>query len=232
MVDYHSHILPGIDDGSKSVEESIALLEMLKNQGITTVCATPHYYAERRSPESFLERRNAAYERLAAAGSLPVEDIRLGAEVKYFSGISRMENLKSLRLEGTKLLLLEMPFRRWGDSVLSEVAEMSSSGDLILMIAHIERYIDYQPRGTAEALAARGIIIQSNTEHFADKKTRRKALKMLKKGLINAVGSDCHNLEDRAPDFGAFYSAVSDKLGENELRRFCDMSSSILEECK
>ena len=60
LIDFHSHVLPGIDDGSKSVEESIVMLRMAAEQGIRHVIATPHFYARNHSPEEFLEKRNTA----------------------------------------------------------------------------------------------------------------------------------------------------------------------------
>ena len=60
MIDWHSHILPKIDDGSRSLEETLELLKMLKSQGINTVIATPHFYADDESVESFLSRRQVS----------------------------------------------------------------------------------------------------------------------------------------------------------------------------
>ena len=60
IIDFHSHILPGIDDGSRNVEESIALLRKEAEQGITHVIATPHFYPQHDTPERFLKRRNEA----------------------------------------------------------------------------------------------------------------------------------------------------------------------------
>ena len=102
MIDFHAHILPRIDDGSQSVEESIELLRMLAKQDVTHVVATPHYDATRESPEQFLERRQRSYETLKAA--LPEEgipEICLGAEVMYFPGIGGIEALPSLCLSRT-----------------------------------------------------------------------------------------------------------------------------------
>ena len=110
MIDFHSHILPSIDDGSKDVEMSLQMVALLQKQGVDTVCATSHFYATQRSPERFLQRRAEAYEALRAALPEDAPAIRLGAEVLYFPGISHMAALPQLCLEGTKLLLLEMPF--------------------------------------------------------------------------------------------------------------------------
>ena len=89
MIDLHSHILPGMDDGSQSPEETAALLGMLQKQGVTTLAATPHFYA-RETPESFLQRREEA------AAHLPCTEspaILLGAEVAYFAGMGSSEAL-------------------------------------------------------------------------------------------------------------------------------------------
>jgi len=64
LVDFHSHILPGVDDGSASIEESLKMLQAEAGQGITHVVATPHFYPRYDDPERFLERRNAASEAL------------------------------------------------------------------------------------------------------------------------------------------------------------------------
>ena len=60
IVDFHSHVLPGIDDGSRSVEESLVMLKRMQDQGIAAVVATPHFYASHHFPEEFLERRERA----------------------------------------------------------------------------------------------------------------------------------------------------------------------------
>ena len=67
MLDFHSHFLPGIDDGSDSISLSLTMLNAWCDQGINTVCATPHFYASRNNPERFLRRRNDAYEQVREA---------------------------------------------------------------------------------------------------------------------------------------------------------------------
>lgn len=62
MIDFHSHILPGVDDGSKNVEMSLEMLRASAAQGVTDICLTPHFYAERNTPEKFLEKRRRAAE--------------------------------------------------------------------------------------------------------------------------------------------------------------------------
>ena len=62
-IDFHTHILPAVDDGSSCLEESVELLKMQKQRGVSTVVATPHFYPHRDKPEKFLERRNKAFHR-------------------------------------------------------------------------------------------------------------------------------------------------------------------------
>ena len=129
MIDWHTHILPGMDDGSCDVAESIAMINMQMTQGVKTVIATPHFYANDEAVESFLERRKQTLEILKAKLPQDAPEIRLGAEVKYYQGISRMADLKALRIEGSKLLLLEMPMSSWTENMIRELLEMSSRSD-------------------------------------------------------------------------------------------------------
>jgi len=87
MIDLHTHILPNVDDGSSSLEESLALLRMLASQGVTLTAATPHFYATSDTPEQFFRRREAAWQQLSGAMESGMPCVLLGAEVlpKYFA---------------------------------------------------------------------------------------------------------------------------------------------------
>ena len=113
MIDLHSHILPQMDDGSRSVDESLQMLAALAAQGVTDVAATPHFYASENSPERFLARRRHAWQRLAPHLTASLPAVHLGAEVLFFEGIAGYDKLTQLCLTGTDALLLEMPFRPW-----------------------------------------------------------------------------------------------------------------------
>ena len=145
MIDFHSHILPGIDDGSKDAATSLLMLNALKKQGADTVCATSHFYATQRTVDRFLFRRQEAWDRLCEVLPQDAPRILLGAEVLYYPGIANMEELPSLCLEGTRLLLLEMPFEPWTGYMTREVSDLARRGDVQLLMAHIERYFFYQP---------------------------------------------------------------------------------------
>jgi len=121
MIDIHSHILPKMDDGSRSVEMSVEMLKESYNQGIDVICATSHFYPSKESPERFIERRKESFLKLAPYLTKEMPIIRLGAEVQYFEGITNVELLPRLRIQGSNLLLIEMPFSKWSERMIKDV---------------------------------------------------------------------------------------------------------------
>lgn len=228
MIDFHSHILPGIDDGSKSVEMSLEMLAALKAQGVSVVCATSHFYATERSPERFLFRRQEAFDRLRPQLPEDAPQILLGAEVLYFPGISRMEALPTLCLEGTNLLLLEMPFEHWSEYMVREVMDLARSRRFTLLMAHIERYYNDQPVSVWDSLLDHDVLMQSNADFFLGLLSRRKALRLLDQGRIHLLGTDCHNMQSRAPRMAEARNMIARHLGGDMLDGIDELGRSIL----
>ena len=214
MIDWHSHILPGMDDGSRDPHESIAMLEALESQGVDTVIATPHFYANKESVETFLNRRRKSYSLLFEKTAKQNVRVLCGSEVKFYPGISRMEELQKLTIENTNLLLLEMPFKRWTNHTIGELIELANIRGLKIILAHIERYLPMQDRNTIERLAERGILMQVNGSFFEKLGTRQKAIRLLRMGRVQFVGSDCHNMTTRPPRISPAYRLIRKKLGE------------------
>ncbi len=229
-VDFHTHLLPAMDDGSASLEESIAILNALKEQGVSTVIATPHFYPEEESPRSFLRRREKACAELLTAYDPDIHPtVYLGAEVAYFSGIGRSRYMKDLSVCGTNVILVEMPFAEWSDSVISEIYCLRETLGLIPVIAHIERYIKRQKRGMLKKLCVNGALIQSNAGHFVDQKTSKKAVRSFCKGDIQLLGSDCHNMTTRVPNMQEALSAISNsKDGNDMLMEMAELQKFLL----
>lgn len=217
MTDWHSHVLPKMDDGSKSVEESVALLTALAAQGVDVVVATPHFYANDEAVEDFIKRRQKSYELLAPRLNDNLPKVLLGAEVSYYSGISRMESLEKLKIEGTNLILLEMPFCRWTEYTVRELLELSNLGKFKIMLAHVERYASFQDAAVLEKLYQSEILMQSNASFFTDFFKKKKAIKLLKNQKIHFIGSDCHNMHSRPPNLKAAYAYIENKLGKEIL---------------
>ena len=228
MIDWHSHILPGIDDGSRDTSESLALLRILSDQGIETVVATPHFYADRESVTSFLERREKAFSEISAQLKSDMPRVVLGAEVLYYEGISRLQDLNRLCIEGTNLLLLEMPMAKWTEYTVRELVKILNLKGIKLVLAHAERYIRFQSAETLDRLYENGILIQVNASFFNDVWTRRTAISMLVNRGIHFVGSDCHNLTSRPPRIGKAFDYISKKLDKQFLRQLNELGNSLL----
>ncbi len=218
IFDVHTHILPGIDDGSGSVEESVAILSEMSRQGISKVVATPHYYPSQMSPDVFFEKREKAFELLKKEldGTEPV--ILQGAEVLYFRGISRLESLKGLCAEGTHTLLLEMPTDTWSEYMLREISEMALSNNIDVVMAHIERYFEKQPSVFFGELLSMGVRFQINSSSLLGKQ-RRKLMKMISENQIHFIGSDCHNMTTRPVSMAEAADVINTYAGEEALGR-------------
>ena len=229
MIDFHSHILPGIDDGSKDVDMSLKMVETLKNQGVDTICATSHFYATQRTPQRFLQRRQEAYEKLKADLPENAPRILLGAEVLFFPGISHMEELPQLCLQGTDLLLLEMPFEPWSEYMIREVTELARSRCFTVLLAHIERYYFKQPVSVWDSFLDNDILMQSNADFFLPFGTRHKALRLLKEGRIHLLGTDCHNMSSRAPHMDAARRLIRKHVGEDCIAEMDELGASLLD---
>lgn len=217
MIDWHNHILPGMDDGSKDAAESIAMLEMQASQGIGTVIATPHFYANDEPVASFIERRGKALAALKEQLPENAPRILLGAEVRYYQGISRLENLKNLRLEGSKLLLLEMPMSVWTETMIRELIELSGKSGIQVVLAHVERYLKLQKQSVWDRIIDSGIMMQSNASFFTSFSSKRKAMSLLEAGIVQFLGSDCHNTTSRPPELGKAFEVIRKKFGDDYL---------------
>lgn len=228
MIDWHSHILPGMDDGSKDVAESISMLQMQAAQGIETVIATPHFYANDETVSSFVERRLQAYESVKSQLPEGAPRILLGAEVRYYQGISRMEDLKDLRIEGSKLLLLEMPMSVWTEYMIRELIEMSGKSSVRIVLAHVERYWRLQKQSVWDRISESGILMQVNGSFFTTLGSRRKAISLLEEGRVQFLGSDCHNLTTRSPQLGKAIEVIRRKFGDDYLNQMKCYGNSLL----
>ena len=234
MIDFHSHILPGIDDGSRNVKMSLGMIEELSRQGVDTICATSHFYITQRTPEHFLERRQEAYELLEPVLPDDAPRILLGAEVLYFPGISRMEELPSLCLEGSDLLLLEMPFSAWQEYWIRELYDLARSGEFTILLAHIERYYSQQPREVWDQLLDLDVLMQSNADYFLQPdsifhfRNGTKALKLLKEHRIHLLGTDTHNLTSRPPHMAEARKKILQALGQHTLDRIDELGEELL----
>ena len=223
MVDLHSHILPGMDDGSADVQESLWLLDALAGQGVTLVAATSHYYATREYPEEFLRRREQSMARLAPFLNSTHPSVRLGAEVHYFEGMSQAPGLEQLCIEGTPLLLLEMPSIPWSPRMVDEVLKLHQERELSVVLAHVDRYFTHQNRRFWDTLEQGGVMFQVNAHPFLRRFASGRVLRFMRAGKVHFLGSDCHDKTDRPPCLDQARARIARKLGQEALRRLDEM---------
>ena len=229
IIDMHCHILPGVDDGARDVETSLAMLEASRAQGVQYMVATPHFYATRDRVDTFLDRRREAWETLKPRMDADYPGIMLGAEVAFFRGISRAERLEALKIEGTDCLLLEMPFRPWSEDDVDEVSEILEKHGYTIILAHIERYLAM--RGNADYignLLELPVLAQINAESLLDWRQRGKLIKMVRNGQVHLLGSDCHGIHHRPPNLGEGREILRKKTGTEYLDRIDRRSEELL----
>ena len=220
VTDFHSHILPGMDDGSADVAESLAMLRIEAEQGIGHVVATPHFYARYDNPDHFLEKRDRAErllrEAMAAESGLP--EITVGAEVYFFRGMSESEFLPRLTIRGKNSILVEMPPSPWRDEYYRELEDIWGKWGITPIVAHVDRYIwPLRTYGIPGRLEQLPVLVQANSSFFLERATAGMAMRMLKKDQIQLLGSDCHNMSSRKPDLGEAVDHIRRKLGTDIL---------------
>ena len=226
MVDFHSHVLPGMDDGSRSALQSREMLKKDLADGVTKVVCTPHFYADREDISSFLDRRAVAVRSLCRE-TLPAGiTLYLGAEVAYYSGISGSADLCELCIRGTRVLLLEMPAWDWTDTAVDEVISLRKNG-LLPVLAHVDRYPGRRERELVQKMQEAEIPVSLNASAFLSWMTRRRALKMVREHPV-LLGTDCHDLSGRSPNMGRALEVIRARLGEDHVERLSGLGELTL----
>lgn len=231
IIDFHTHILPGIDDGSADMEMSLEMLRQQAQQGVTHVVATPHFYAHYDQPEAFFARRDAAEAALRQAmeAQPDLPGLTMGAEVYFFRGMSQAELLPRLTIGGGKCILVEMPPAPWTEDVCREVSRIWENRGIIPIIAHIDRYIrPWHSRKILRQLENMPVFVQANANFFLQRSTQKLAMRLLRQDKIQLLGSDCHDLKERKPNLAEATQLIRQKMGESTLERIREYGCKCL----
>lgn len=198
MTDFHTHCLPGVDDGAANVTESIGMLRESLRQGVTTVAVTPHFYPGEETVETFLERRAAAVEQLrrainedpVLAGNI---QLLIGAEVLVREGFSNLD-LRPLCLQNSDIVLLELPFASPPVWLYDEIENVVFEQGLRVMLAHVDRYMSwYSSEKMGYLVDTPGLIVQLNGENIISRRGMRLLRRWLPQTERLVLGSDMHN---------------------------------------
>jgi protein-tyrosine phosphatase len=214
LTDIHCHILPGIDDGAKDADASGALLLSEKQQGISQIIFTPHYYADEISVEGYIKRRQDALDRMQNSLGRMGLKTALGAEVRMQEELVGMD-MRPLRMGDTSYLLLEFPFLSgtyplWGEMIVEQLLDQG----IRPLFAHIDRYEYFMnDREKLDHFREMGCIFQVNADSVVSRHRSPAVLELMKAGYVHMLGSDAHSVEKRPVNLKSALDRVEKKLG-------------------
>ena len=221
MTDIHCHILYGVDDGAKTPEESLAMLEDAADQGITQIIATPHYRLG--MFPYYIDDIRESYEFVSAKASELGIYFRLGCE--YHADSEMVANIKQRRvatLAGGDHVLTEFSGASTYAQIRSRLGELTAGG-YIPVIAHAERIgVFREDTALIDEVRRMGAMIQLNADSILGSDgfgIKRACRKILKEDLADIVASDAHNMSDRCNRMRRCMDYVGSKYGEEMARR-------------
>lgn len=198
MKDLHCHLLPGIDDGSKSLDESISLLKEMSNQGVKEIILTPHYIEDSKYSCNNTDKKKLYTELVKRVKKEKIDvTLYLGNEVFFTSNFVDLLKKKEIEtLNNNKYLLFEFPMHEHYKSSQESLLKLISRG-YVPVLAHPERYKRFlENPDIAEEYLRMGVLLQGNFPSLFGKYGRgpKKLLKYyIKRGWISFLGSDTHH---------------------------------------
>lgn len=197
--DIHTHIVPEVDDGSESIEESMEMLRQMCEQGVSNIVATPHY------PDGDSKNIKQMFQKLQECAKEKYPDIKLylGNEILDGPGvIDALKDGRALTIAGTRYILVEFLPKDSSRKIYASLREYISNG-YIPIVAHIERYENVcKNPDFLDEIIKMGAYIQMNTSSLVGNIFNRQAAqcrKLLTNGYIHFLGSDCHGAKIRKP---------------------------------
>jgi protein-tyrosine phosphatase len=215
MIDLHSHILPGVDDGARTLEESVALARLASVEGIDVVAATPHVRDDYRTTAHEMERLVAEVRAALADGGVPL-DVLPGAEIALDQLASLGEDeLRRFGLGGNpKYVLLEFPYYGWPLELGARVWELRARG-ITPVLAHPERNAEVQAAPERlRPLVEQGALVQLTAASLNGRlggRARAAAFELLGRNLAHLLASDLHASNVRGIGLARAARAVGDE---------------------
>lgn len=242
MIDIHAHIIFGVDDGPRDIEESLSLIEKSYNQGIRKIIATSHRRKEMfETPEEIIYKNFLLIKEKAEKTFKDLE-LLYGSEIYYdFTILKKIEDEIYPTLASTKFVLLE-----FNNSIRFSELEKIINNIILLgkipIIAHIERYKKLEfDENNLKKLINKGAYLQVNAESvlktklFFDKEKifKKRARYLLKKNLVHFIATDMHDLINRKPKLKEAYRVVENQYGEELAKKiFYKNQQKLLENKK
>ena len=223
MIDFHSHILPQIDDGSKSYDETIEMLEEAKNAGFEKIISTSHYI------EKYYEINEE--QRLQLLKNINFQDIKLylGSEIYVTNEIVQLlKDKKASTINNSRYVLYELPMHSKNINDKEIIYRLVENG-YVPIIAHPERYSYVQEAPEyVEELAEMGALFQSNYGSIIGmygEKAKKTVKKLLKQNLIHFLGSDVHRPEQIYPKISKILKKLNKIVSQEKLEELTTLNA-------
>ena len=230
MIDMHSHIINGIDDGSKSIEMTINMLKKAEQSGTTDIIATPHFMRGRFEVEyNEVLKKVEELKEISRENNIDI-NIYAGQEVYYSRKLLEYYNDKIIgTINNSKYMLIELPMLEFNiEEVINTIYELQIRG-ITPIIAHPERYKQFIKKPSMiNALIKEGMLFQLNGGSIAGdfgKDVKKTATKYLEHNIYSVVGSDAHRDRGRDTDM----SETLNILEEDKKEEFINNGRAILE---
>lgn len=217
-VDIHSHILPGMDDGSRSIEQTLRMLEIAVSQGISVMIATPHNMPGKGCPsERTVRERTAELQKIIKKEGIPIQ-LFVGTEYYYREEVPELlEDGRGIPLANSECVLVEFePFaeRNYIRNALRDIWSLGYRP----VLAHVERYVRLMEKiSVLDELRKMGVLMQVNAASVIGDngwQTKNDVKNMLKNQLVDFVATDAHSDGRRAPYMEKCASVLYRKYGE------------------
>ncbi len=239
MIDIHSHIIFGVDDGAKDIEETKKILIDSYNQGVETIILTPHRRKNMfETPNSVI---NKHFEKVKAIAKEVAEDLNvyLGSEIYYtYDVLEKLESGEYVTLAGSNYVLIEFRYSISYNELYTAISNILLLG-FTPVIAHIERYkCLYNGKDRVKELVDSGCFVQVNAESVLKSKLfgdnlrtyKKRVKKLLRENLVHFIASDVHNTSSRKCYMSLAYETISRNYGEDRARKlFVENQLKILE---
>lgn len=235
FIDIHTHILPGVDDGAKDMEQALELLRLAWDNGTVSVILTPHFRGRyrRNTPEQLRQIFEELRQRVAT--EIPQMELYLGNEAGIeIELVEKLAEGRVLSLNGGNYVLLEFHTASSASQILEGVLDVLNCG-FTPIIAHAERYdVFCQNKKLAAEVIGFGALIQVNADSIlggAGRDPKHCARRFLRKGQAHFVASDAHDATRRHPVLTPCYRKVSKKYGkEYAAKVFWENARELLNE--
>ncbi|HLI51181.1 MAG TPA: CpsB/CapC family capsule biosynthesis tyrosine phosphatase [Thermomicrobiaceae bacterium] len=230
LVDLHSHVLPGVDDGAESPAESLAMLRLAEADGVRQIVATPH---AARCPRQKIKPAVNLLNGLARDSGLAIQ-VLPGSEVALTDLAGPHDDLTRFQtINDTPYLLFELPLRGdWPDRTEEVIFQLQVAG-LWPILAHAERYPSVQQDVShLDNLIARDILVQVNAGSLlgqGGRNARQTAEKLLRRGWLHLIASDAHGVDHRPPELASAFDRVSELAGSAIAAWIAGNASAIIE---